>query len=105
MTTPAEFFEQMAVRIDPAKIQGLDATFQFHITGDGGGAWFATFVKGQPEVNRGTLEHADMTLTTTAETWADIVNGTISGQMAFLTGKLRIEGDLTLAIKLNAILG
>ena len=105
MATVTEFFEGLQAKIDPNKIAGMNATYQFNITGDGGGEWYVKLSDGQPEVKPGQAETPNITLTATAENWLDIGSGKLSGQTAFLTGKLKIQGDMSLAMKLQSILG
>ena len=103
--TCAEFFGALQESIDPEKIKGIDATYQWDITGDGGGKWYAKFSEGSAEVSEGEAENPNITLTVEAQNWMDIVNGKLNGQTAFLTGKLKIQGDMTLAMKLQSITG
>ena len=103
--TAAEFFGGMQANLDPEKIKGIDATYQWDITGDGGGKWFAKFSEGGAEVGEGEAESPNITITVSAENWMDIVNGKLNGQMAFLTGKLKIQGDMSLAMKLQSLTG
>ncbi|MCC6143314.1 MAG: SCP2 sterol-binding domain-containing protein [Candidatus Hydrogenedentes bacterium] len=103
MADVAEIFQQMPERVNKDKIQGMNSTFQFNITGDGGGQWYAVIADGNCAVNEGTADSPNITITATAENWADIVSGKLNGQTAFLTGKLKIQGDMTLAMKLQTI--
>ena len=48
---------------------------------------------------------ADCTVKVTTADFLKIASGAIKPQMALLTGKLRVEGDISLAMRLNAILG
>lgn len=50
-------------------------------------------------------EPADVTLIASAETFRAIISGELSPTMAFMGGKLRIEGDMALAMKLGPALG
>jgi len=103
--TCSEFFSGLQESIDPEKIKGIDATYQWDITGDGGGKWYAKLSDSGVEVGEGEAESPSITLTVEAQNWMDIVNGKLNGQMAFLTGKLKIKGDMTLAMKLQSITG
>jgi putative sterol carrier protein len=95
------FFDTLAP--DASKASGLNATFQFDITGDDGGQWFAKISDGNVEIGAGTAENPTIVLTSTAANFLDLINGKINGQMAFLTGKLKIKGDMTLAMKLESL--
>ena len=98
------FFASLEQRIDPAKTAGMNATFQFDITDEGGGQWYVTLSDGAPKVASGAADSPNITLTASAADWQSIVSGELSGQSAFLTGKLRIQGDMALAMKLQSIL-
>ena len=58
---------------------------------------------GDVAVNPGTAESPSITITCTSEDWVKIVNGELNGQQAFLMGKLKIQGDMTLAMKLQSV--
>lgn len=103
MSSVAEFFSGLESKVDPSKISGMNATYQFVITGDGGGEWYVKLADGKAEVVQGTAENPNITLTASDENWTKIVTGQLSGQTAFLTGKLKIKGDMSLAMKLQSV--
>jgi putative sterol carrier protein len=49
-------------------------------------------------------EDADLTLTTSIDTFKAILNGDQDPNIAFMMGKLKVKGSMGLAMKLNAIL-
>ncbi|MCC6699377.1 MAG: SCP2 sterol-binding domain-containing protein [Candidatus Hydrogenedentes bacterium] len=101
--TVAGFFSELQSKVDPAKIAGMNATYQFAISGDGGGDWHVKIADGAAQVVAGVAESPSITLTASAEDWLKIVSGQLSGQTAFLTGKLKIKGDMSLAMKLQSV--
>ncbi|MCC6795030.1 MAG: SCP2 sterol-binding domain-containing protein [Candidatus Hydrogenedentes bacterium] len=103
MATVAEFFSELQGKVDPTKIAGMNATYQFDITGDQGGTWHVKLADGAASVVEGPAESPSITLTATDQNWLDIVSGKLSGQTAFLTGKLKIKGDMGLAMKLQNV--
>lgn len=103
--TCSEFFSRLQESIDPEKVKGITATYQWDITGGGGGKWYVTLGDDSIEVTEGETEDPSITLTVEAQDWLDIINGKLNGQMAFMTGKLKIQGDMTLAMKLQSITG
>jgi putative sterol carrier protein len=103
--TVAGFFSELEGKVNPEKAAGMNATYQFDITGDGGGKWYVKIADGSVDVGEGEIEAPNITLTTDAATWLDIVNGKTSGQTAFLLGKLKIQGDMSLAMKLTSVFG
>ncbi len=103
MSQVAEFFNQLSSKVDPAKIKGMNVTYQFVITGDDGGEWAVSVADEQISVTQGKAEKANITLTISASDFLDLVAGKLNGQTAFLTGKLKIQGDMTLALKLQSV--
>ncbi len=103
MSQIAEFFNQIPSKIEPTKIKGMNVTYQFVVTGDDGGEWAVAINDGQVSVNQGKAEKSNITLTISASDFLDLVAGKLNGQTAFLTGKLKIQGDMTLALKLQSI--
>ena len=99
----AEFFAGLESKADASKLQGLEATFQFDISGDDGGQWYVTIADGQLAVTEGTAEAPNITFAASAENMLKILAGQLDGQAAFLTGRLRLAGDISLAMKLPSM--
>ncbi|MGB9915162.1 MAG: SCP2 sterol-binding domain-containing protein [Candidatus Bathyarchaeales archaeon] len=100
--TPREFFERILPRrFKPDKAVGADVTVQVDITGPNGGSWTVTIKNQKIGVKEGT--HASPTLLIAMEEkdYLDVVNGKISGEKAFFSGKLRFKGDLGMALRLK----
>ncbi len=98
-----EFFDQLGGKMDPNKMTGMNATFQFVATGEGGGEWYVKIADGKGEIVKGKAGNPTIVLTSGATDWLDLMNGRLNGQTAFLTGKLKIQGDVTLAMKLESL--
>ncbi len=88
---------------DPEEAKKIDAIYQFNITGDGGGTWIMDFTK--PEVREGADEAAQCTLTMSAEDFLGMLNRTLNPVQAFMVGKIKVEGQMALAMKLQQVLG
>ena len=85
----------------PEKAAGLDATIQFKFTGAEPGEWYAVVKDGKVEVAQGTHASPKMNLTADSADYVKIFTGEIDGMQAFMQGKLKLAGDLNLAMKLT----
>ena len=101
--TVAEIFEQMPSVFNPAAAAGMNKTFQWNITGDEAGVWAFKINNGQGEVIPGGVEKPDVTFTVSGKDWLAITEGKLDGMNAFLTGKLKVNGDMMLAMKLQSL--
>ncbi|MBI4271007.1 MAG: SCP2 sterol-binding domain-containing protein [Candidatus Rokubacteria bacterium] len=103
MPTVKETFEAMAGRFRADKAAGTNATIQYDVSGDGGGTWHAVIKDGTCTVSAGAGTNPNLTLQVSAQDWLDMVGGKQSGQMLFMSGKLKIKGDMGLAMKLGSL--
>lgn len=104
-SSPREFFENDVRRKlegKPELVEKINAIYQFDITGDAGGFWIVDLTK--PEVREGRDENARCTVTVLDEDFMKVISGEFNAQMAFMAGKLKVGGDMTLAMKLTEIL-
>lgn len=86
------------------KIQEMTVRVQFHLTGPGGSDWYLVSENGEGKRHDGIIEKPDVTLTATAADWTAIRAGEIDRTQAFLGGKLKVEGDLTLLMQLEDVI-
>ena len=98
--TVADLMGKMPGAFLPEKAAGLDATIQFKFTGDEPGEWYATVKDGKCEVAKGVHASPKMTLTADSSDYVKIFTGELDGMQAFMQGKLKLAGDLNLAMKL-----
>jgi len=103
--TPAEFFTNKHDQIiaNPDGL-GVNATYQFNLSGDDGGEWVIKLGGEGSGVSTGTDEAAQCVISMTSADFLGMIAGTLNPQMAFMTGKLRVKGDMGLALKLQSIL-
>ena len=84
----------------PEKAGDLAAEVQFHLEGEGGGDWLLSIREGACSVKRGTSGAARLTLKALASDYLAIVTGKQDAMSAFAQGKIKLKGDLALAMKL-----
>ena len=101
--TVQEIFDAMPASFHPEATTGLEAVFQFDITGEGGGQWYAAIKDGKLELVAGRHASPSATITSKAGDYLAIANGKANEMMAFALGKIRVKGNIALAMKLNKI--
>jgi len=101
--TPKDIFAEMPKQLDANAAKGMNSTIQFNLSGDNGGQWYVSIKDGKAEVHQGTAPSANMTLSMTAQDYVDMITGKLNGQMAFMSGKLKISGDMGLAMKMQSL--
>jgi putative sterol carrier protein len=100
--TPKEFFEEvLPSKFKPKKAAGIDIMVQINITGPNGGDWIVTIKNQKLEVKEGTHPSPTLELKMIETDYMDLVNGKMSGEKAFITGKLKFKGNIGLALKLR----
>lgn len=89
-----------AIAILNEKVAGadFDGTAKFDIQGEG-----AVMIDGTGA--RAGDEEADVTLSADADTFQSILSGDTNPTSAFMTGKLSVDGDMGMAMKLASVLG
>jgi putative sterol carrier protein len=102
-TDVREVFDNMPTSFNPEAAQGLDAAIQYDITGEGGGNWHLTIADGACQLHEGAHTSPTVTLTMTAATWLAIVNKETNGTAAYMSGQLKVDGDLMLAQRLEKL--
>ncbi len=95
-----EFFDGLASRADASKLAGMNNSYMFDIEGEG--QWLVTVADGGIAVAEGAGD-ADATISTTGETFGKIVAGEQNPTTAYMTGKLKIKGDMGAAMKLQKL--
>lgn len=103
MPTVSEIFQQMPSRFRADKAGGVNATVQYDISGEGGGTWHAVIKDGTCAVNSGPAQNPTLTLQVGAQDWVDVTTGKQNAQMLFMSGKLKLKGDMGLAMKLGSM--
>ena len=97
-----EFFEGLPGRIDPERAGALDASYRFDIAGSG--SWRLE-ADGERAIVTESDAPADCVIRTDENTFLRIVRGEQSPMGAYMTGKVRVEGDLGLALRLRDVFG
>jgi len=95
-----EFFETLEARADASKTAGMTNSYLFDI--EGAGKWTVRVEDGKVSVSEGG-EDADAVISTSGETFEKIISGDQNPTSAYMTGKLKVKGDMGAAMKLQKL--
>jgi putative sterol carrier protein len=98
--TVPELFEKMPAAFIPEKAAGVDAVIQFKFTGEQAGDWYVTIKDSKCDVTQGVSSNPKLTLSAAGVDAVKVLTGEMDGMQAFMQGKLRLIGDMSLAMKL-----
>ena len=102
--TMTELFEAMPARLHSAAAAKMHKSIQWNITGDDPGVWAIHINDGAARLVPGGVEKADVTFTVTSKDWLTIAEGKLNAMNAFMTGKLKVAGDMGLAMKVPQLI-
>jgi len=104
--TTKEIFGEMQKRMDgnPTKLEGIKAIYQFDINGADAGVYSVAVADKKGVVTEGPHPSPNITITMTSNDFADMVEGKLDGIAAFMGGKLKVKGDMMLAMQLQSLL-
>ena len=97
-----EFFDALPARAEPERIAGIDNSYLFDIAGEG--RWLVEVCGGTVKVTEGSEGPADVTFKTSPEMFERLASGQQNPLTAYLTGKIKVEGDISAAMALQKIL-
>lgn len=102
-TTVTGFFDSLQEKLakNAGKLAGLNCVYQFRV---GDASYNVAFTDGNAVVTKGEASAPNCTVAMADNDFLDLLSGKLNGQMAFMTGKLKIAGDFGLALKLESLL-
>ncbi len=101
--TVQEIFDHIQT-LDRSKVQGINGVMLFDLSGGGGGQWTLTLKDEGVTVEGGKTATPNVTFSMAAQDFIAIANGTLNPVSAFMQGKVRVSGDMGLAMRLQSLL-
>lgn len=101
IASTAAFFERLPAAFRADAADDLSAVFGFELGGDGGGRWHVVVEDGRCAVREGPAPSPQVVVVCAAADWLAIVNGALDAGAAFMAGRLRVKGDVGLALRLR----
>ena len=94
-------FHYMPLIFNSDKGADFQANYQFTMEGDGGGQWALEIGGGKAVAKTGALESHDIEIKTKPQLWIDLTTGDLNAPMAIATRKVKLGGNMGLALKLS----
>jgi putative sterol carrier protein len=101
--TAKEIIEAMPAAFDPEKAPDLEATFQFELSGEGGGTWVIDIANGSCEVREGPVESPSVIIGMSAADYVAMAKKELDQIKAFMAGRIQVKGDINLALKFDSL--
>lgn len=101
--TVKEFFRVLPEKFDAGASEGVEAVYQFDLSGPQGGQYHLMVKDGACAVQEGVHPDPHVTFSMSGEDCLGVLKGQLDGPSVFMSGRLRVSGDLGLAIQLKAL--
>ncbi|MCA9693100.1 MAG: Rieske 2Fe-2S domain-containing protein [Nannocystaceae bacterium] len=98
-----EYFDTLGERFVADAARDVDAVFQWELAGDDGGTFHAEVRAGALSLHEGSHAAPTVVLVMAADDYVRMVNGELDGVRAFATGKGKIRGSVSAAMKMRAL--
>ena len=97
-------FANLGQNFDADKAGDLDVTIAFELSGEGGGQWYVHVHDGKAKTNEGTTDNPTATIKMDADDYKNLTAGKLNPMTAFLTGKIKVDGDVSVAMQLQSLM-
>lgn len=104
--TPDAVFSVVRTLLSPDIVAQVNATYHFALEGENAGHWLLDLKN-----NGGSVEkceagaEADVHMTTDSQLMVDMFQGKMSPTSAFMSGKLKLKGNMAAAMQLETLMG
>ncbi|KAM7435537.1 Hydroxysteroid dehydrogenase-like protein 2 [Porites harrisoni] len=103
----AQIFDKIKSLGDEELVRSVNGVFEFHLDGKEPGVWFVDLKNNSGSVGSGSFPGGDAncTMNLDSEDFVKMFKGELNPTQAFMGGKLKIKGDMMLAMKLEKLMG
>ncbi len=98
-----QIFKNLPQNVDVSKLGDFNATVVFSLTGEGGGDWQVNIDDGKVTTAKASAEKPTAKVIMDADDYKDMMSGKLNPVQAFMSGKVRVEGDLNAVMKLQSM--
>ena len=105
MTTVSEIFEAMATQVESDRLDGIDVVIGWALSGDESTEKTMSIADGSLSVEDGLSDSANATISMDSDDFKDMMSGELNPMMAFMGGKVKIDGDMSAVMKIQGLMG
>ena len=98
-----EYFDTLPRRFVASASKGVSAVYQFDLSGEGGAQYRVAVTEGLIDIAEGQHEAPTVTFKMTAQDYIKLTNGELDGRKAFMMGRMKIAGNMALAMKMQEL--
>jgi len=102
-STPQQALDKRQDAFQGDKAKGVHASYQWELSGPNGGDWWLIVNDGTYTIGRGKIHNPNVTFVASDEDWVAMSNKTLNVPLAYLTGRLKIQGSHRLVKELDKI--
>jgi putative sterol carrier protein len=95
-------FDAMPAGVNKETAKAANTVYQFNLLGEGGGQFTVTVRHGECRVEEGISSTSDVTIAATAADYLNIVTGAYPFGLAYINGRLQVDGDLRLFVRMGS---
>ena len=100
----AQILEAIPQNVTPQQLSGVTASVQIRSTGSDAGEWAVVVKDGTCTVTPGPAASPDLSIEATSQVWASLISKKLDAGWAYMSGQLRVSGDVSLAMRLQSLL-
>jgi putative sterol carrier protein len=100
-----EIFPAMVSNFNAEKASGVNGVIQFDLSGENGGLYWIKIEDGVCTSGKGQAENPRMTIKASADDYHNVATGNLNAMQAFMSGKIKVQGDMSLAMKMTSMFG
>lgn len=105
MTTVAEIFTAMATQVESDRLDGIDVVIGWSLSGDEEAEKTMSIADGALSVEDGLSDSANATISMDSDDFKAMMSGELNPMMAFMGGKVKIDGDMSAVMKIQGLMG
>lgn len=104
LLTPEQLVKLVSSVLNESLVQEISGMFQFNILGENGGTWYLDLRSGHGKIyTEKPVDNPDVVLTMSVDDMQQIFYGQTTAFDAYMQGTLKVDGDLRMAMSLEAI--